>query len=505
MRKLIIIIILMMMPVCYSETSVTVPEFDVMINGVVIDKESSTYPIFTYKSITYIPLTSDYIDGFGLQLEFTPVNGLNIWKSTVKDFEPSFLEGNFRIGQSVSVREVPFQVTMNDKQIESTYPVLFYEDIVYMPLTWEVAHDILGFDYYYDGNLYIGQRKEILDVERMRVSVGENIKEVGFTFSLDSKNDLNLYIDNHIVPLEYEYVEALDKYVYKCTVVNLESEQLYKFRIGNEMVISKYFDFTSLPNDVIELTYFGDIQGYNLSQYETFREVYDDAGEIDLAYIAGDIVDKGNSLSHWNYFDQMMATTHQDVMVTAIGNHDAYGKSKIYENTFNYPENGLYSERNFYFDLPYARVAVVDTESSHSDQKAWLKETMDVNKFKIVLMHRSVYPIKYDGSYVRSFADTFDELNIDLVLSGHDHIYSRTQMKDNQKDAAGVVYIVGGSGSGSKYYNQSTERYWQDVIYDNNNPVFIKLKLSEDKIDIESYAVESEIRLIDSTTIEKSE
>jgi len=89
MRK-IIIIILMMMPVCYSETSVTVPEFDVMINGVVIDKESSTYPIFTYKSITYIPLTSDYIDGFGLQLEFTPVNGLNIWKSTVKDFEPSF-------------------------------------------------------------------------------------------------------------------------------------------------------------------------------------------------------------------------------------------------------------------------------------------------------------------------------------------------------------------------------------------------------------------------------
>ncbi len=40
----------------------------------------------------------------------------------------------------------------------------------------------------------------------------------------------------------------------------------------------------------------------------------------------------------------------------------------------------------------------------------------------------------YDELIVRRLAETFEHTNIDLVLSGHDHIYNRTTMYQNEKE-----------------------------------------------------------------------
>ena len=66
---------------------------------------------------------------------------------------------------------------------------------------------------------------------------------------------------------------------------------------------------------------------------------------------------------------------------------------------------------------------------------------------------------------------------IDLVLSGHDHIYSRTSMLKGilTPPPDGVVYVCGWSSSGSKYYaedNETSFRYWRDIVYDRNTPVY---------------------------------
>ncbi|MCH4890823.1 metallophosphoesterase family protein [Acidaminobacter sp. JC074] len=501
MKKVLIIILLLLLPVTYGDNDVTIPEFDVIIKGVVVDKTHSTYPIFTYKNITYVPMTSDYVKGLGLRLEYSGERGLNILKVKAQAFVPMFNDGDYEVGQSFKVTTVPFDVKVDNKKIQSDYPLLFYKDIVYMPLTWEIAHDILGFDYEFNGILFIGGKRELLELDRVHVSIGEDISKVGITFALDHSEDYRLYIDDLEEEIPYEYSETSDKYIYKLIVDDLKEDTTYRFRVGNDQVISTYYHFKSLPDDEVEMAYFGDIQAYSQKQYMRFRENYEMAKDFDMAYIAGDLVDRGDSLIEWTYFHKAMADTNLEILATCMGNHDTYGTPENYIDSFNYPDNGS-SNKNYYFDLPHARVAVINTEGSHTRQKEWLKEIMDVDKFKLVFMHRSLYPIKYDGSSVRDFYGTFDEVGIDLVLSGHDHIYSRTQMKDDKKDDQGTYYVVGGSGSGSKYYEQAVERSWQDVVYDEDNPVFVKVMFLENKIQVKAYAIEDEITLIDEFTLE---
>jgi len=130
----------------------------------------------------------------------------------------------------------------------------------------------------------------------------------------------------------------------------------------------------------------------------------------------------------------------------------------------------------------------------------------DTKKFKIVLMHRSVYPMLYDEAIVRRLAETFENATIDLVMSGHDHIYNRTTMYQNEKvePGDGVTYIVGGSGSGSKYYKEQGNRYWKHVIYDENNPVFTTVNITDKVINIFAYSViNDKLELIDELIISK--
>ena len=60
----------------------------------------------------------------------------------------------------------------------------------------------------------------------------------------------------------------------------------------------------------------------------------------------------------------------------------------------------------------------------------------------------------------------FKELDVDLVLSGHDHIYSRSYLmsgtevtgkRDGQKSEGETLYITGGSSTGSKFYEKDLD------------------------------------------------
>lgn len=93
---------------------------------------------------------------------------------------------------------------------------------------------------------------------------------------------------------------------------------------------------------------------------------------------------------------------------------------------------------------------------------------------------------------VRALHTAFENAGVSLVLSGHDHIYNRTKMYDGQKSSSGIPYVVGGCSSGSKYYDgDSAGRPWQDVVYDDNNPVFSVLKIRDGVLSVEAYALVS--------------
>lgn len=270
----------------------------------------------------------------------------------------------------------------------------------------------------------------------------------------------------------------------------------YALRLGEEY--SSVYTWTTPHKGETVLKVFGDLQGYRLDQYMTFRSLYEltHGPDADMTLLMGDIVDTGDDANQWNfYYQSLWGYGQKQFFAATIGNHDVKGSRDYYTSTFQFEDNGVEGLKDTcgYFDLPYARVMMIDTErpSTFDLQQEWVMDTAeDSDKaFTIVLMHRSVYPIFYVEPHMQVWAETFKEAGIDLVLSGHDHLYSRTQ-----QDA--TTYIVTGSGSGSKLYDQSEERPWQEFIYDEDYPVSIEMVVSQEAIDIKTTSMESDDLII---------
>jgi len=149
MKKFIVLLIittLLLSTFSFAETeevTVTIPPYDVAVNGVKIDIEHSQYPIINYKNITYIPMTSDYLAGLGLRLSFDGMSGLTIdLAESVTPLEQNFIGVYNVIGSSHTAKLVPFDVTVNGNQIDNSkeeYPILLYKNITYFPMTWRFA------------------------------------------------------------------------------------------------------------------------------------------------------------------------------------------------------------------------------------------------------------------------------------------------------------------------------------------------------------------------------
>jgi hypothetical protein len=98
--------------------------------------------------------------------------------------------------------------------------------------------------------------------------------------------------------------------------------------------------------------------------------------------------------------------------------------------------------------------------------------------WRVVMFHEDVYGFgthalapedsNYSPAFLRrALVPVLDELDIDLVLNGHDHFYTRSHFMKNQqpitnnktaKDGGfikpeGTLYITGGCSSDAKYYN----------------------------------------------------
>ncbi len=129
------------------------------------------------------------------------------------------------------------------------------------------------------------------------------------------------------------------------------------------------------------------------------------------------------------------------------GNHDTYGSSgmKPYLNFFTLPGNEVYYKFTW-GDLAF--FSLNSTASSMSEQEEWLKEEIlgSKGKIRIVYFHHSPYSISKHGNERKMQLD-FYGMGVDLVLTGHDHVYSRIE----KSDEPGLTYLITGAGGKSLY------------------------------------------------------
>lgn len=128
-------------------------------------------------------------------------------------------------------------------------------------------------------------------------------------------------------------------------------------------------------------------------------------------------------------------------VATTVGNHDADNANYTYHfNTPNTSSLGSNETAGGDYSFTYGDVLFIDLNTqgtSNDEHKQFIKETVDKNKnakWKIVVLHQDIYgsaehsnePAVTDLRY--ALVPTFEECGIDLVMTGHDHAYSRSKI-----------------------------------------------------------------------------
>jgi hypothetical protein len=183
------------------------------------------------------------------------------------------------------------------------------------------------------------------------------------------------------------------------------------------------------------------------------------------------------------------------------GNHDARGKDGLtpYLNFFTLPQSEAYY--SFVWG-PITFYALNSTADNVEDQQTWLTEQINISDtpFRIVYFHHSPYSPGPHGNNEKMQWNYYDA-PIDVVMSGHDHIYSRISMKGKED----LYYIVNGLGGKSLYNcdsNTLSEDEFDLFCYDANFGA-IKISCTSNKMVLEFYAIDQPEEPVDRIVIEK--
>jgi len=168
-----------------------------------------------------------------------------------------------------------------------------------------------------------------------------------------------------------------------------------------------------------------------------------------------------------------------------LGNHDyRTNNGAPYLDIFELPRNAWRaSDYERYYSFDYGNVHFVALDSNtplrvndaaaSNDMLDWLRNDLNqtTQPWKIVAFHHVAYstgPHGPDSDIQTKLIPIFEQYGVDLVFSGHDHIYERSYLLQNGQVTTtaegGVVYIISGGGSQASY-SCSGSAYWLVISY----------------------------------------
>ena len=291
-------------------------------------------------------------------------------------------------------------------------------------------------------------------------------------------------------PEQFQIAEATVKqandagfYAHQATMSGLQPGATYVYRVVNGTTVGEVHTFTVDANDgAFNFAFVGDPQIGASRNVESDTTGWNQTLDMiqsklnpEFLLSAGDQVNTAsNEKEYAGYISDRFASLPS---ATTIGNHDS--GSAAYNEHFNLPnesaDKGSTTAGTDYWFV-YENTLFIDINSNNrstAEHKAFIEEAIAQNpnvKWKTVIFHHSIYSTAShynDGDIVtrrNELPPVFEELGIDVVLMGHDHVYTRTFMMNTltpdtaQGDASsvtnptGILYLTANSASGSKYY-----------------------------------------------------
>lgn len=398
-------------------------------------------------------------------------------------------------------------------------------------------------------SIYASNTKDVIDTKEQSVyniNVGfykdtQNSKVI--TWQTDNYSKPKLFFKtkngkvNSIDPIgvkNKDFEANKNYYTYTAYLENLEPNTTYYYNIGNDDSFPYVFKTASGNDEPFTFLTFSDTQALNKDYKKYIGYSFSNSltGFSDIAFVSftGDMVDVANR-QQWRYFfDAIKGKIENYTFVPVVGNHDYARKGRYYyKGNFTNPYNtGKNTGYNAYSSFVYqnALFFVLNSEENIDDQIEFMNETIKNSdaKWRIVLMHKSLYGGMHSNDsdvleLKEKLAPVFLKNDIDIVISGHDHIYQRSYFMKNDKNLylknqnevyekpEGVLYITSGAAGPKTYkYNKNewVYKYWLPNSSDSNKPskkVFNQVTIDNEKLILNVYT--SDFEKVDSVTIVK--
>ncbi|PYF97292.1 protein of unknown function, partial [Georgenia satyanarayanai] len=258
--------------------------------------------------------------------------------------------------------------------------------------------------------------------------------------------------------------------VHQAVATGLEPGTTYHYRVGDS--VSEVWSATGTfrtPTGEGDFTFIDltDTQAKASTEAElaagTMRKALAAVPEAEFMLHNGDVVQDGDVEQDWVDMlgaaqDSLLATT----IAPASGNHDMAPQAFVDHFMLEHP-GGQDTTTGAYYSYTYngAHFMVLNTnedaeQAITDEQLAWLEQDAAAAReagadWLVLTMHKGVYTAgnHADDSDILAMRDVLvpviDELEIDLVLQGHDHYMSRTQVLEHDPDGvegAGVVEMT---------------------------------------------------------------
>lgn len=318
----------------------------------------------------------------------------------------------------------------------------------------------------------------------------------------------------------------------------LTPDTAYVYRVKGSAGWSEWHQFGTAKSDFAPFTfiYLGDAQNNILAvASRNIRQALRSVARPALVVHAGDLVASRDELAHddeWGEWTQAGGWAYAAIpQLAAAGNHEyldvlqpdgseSRRLSPHFPAQFAWPRNGAkgVGETSFFSDYQNVRFVVLDGTSALDlgtleTQTAWLVSTLNASKatWNIVVMHQPVYTCARpdDTEELKAaWKPLFDRYNVDLVLQGHDHCYSRLTHEAGREATAramqanqpiGPVYMV--SVTGSKMYGLNDRAHRQPDRTAEDTQLYQTVSVEQDRLAIRTYTGDD--RLYDAFDIQR--
>lgn len=328
--------------------------------------------------------------------------------------------------------------------------------------------------------------------KRISVSVHTDALTKGFCWYTDSATDSIVRVYKGAADISSSLTFTSDSceewegsFVHKVTVSGLVGGETYTYKVGDGTLWSNVGTFvTDDGDDRFNFITITDVharsQDSSQKGADTMRAAFETIANAEFVANLGDYTNDSTN-EEWNFYDEAFAALNlSTTQVPVAGNHDGFAVQHWFTNMFNLDTsesvqttNGV----NYSFDYGNAHIAVLNTNDMiciSNAQLRWLKNDMNstAQDWKFIFMHKAPYSLGKNGKWPdatylqKAIADVCDETGVDLVLSGHDHMYLRTKpLYNNQLTDDGTVYILNGTAGTKRYEIRS---FLADTFLDTN-------------------------------------